>query len=57
MGKWEDLREHIRSLQEDEDYSVFALELLDTMDNLEAKYAEIENDLGYKPNEYNEGRQ
>ena len=49
MGKWEDLREHIRSLQEDEDYSVFALELLDTMDNLEAEYAEIENDLGYKP--------
>ena len=59
MGKWEELRKHFvtqaRELQEDDDYAIFALEVLDLMDDLEAKYARIESDLGYKPNEYHSG--
>lgn len=56
MGKWEDLRSHfitqIRELGEDDDCSLFYLEVLDLMDEIEEQHTEIENDLGYGTNEH-----
>lgn len=58
MGKWEELRKQLRewAFDEDDDYASFAMDLLDKMDYLDIKYAEYENELGYKPNEHRNGK-
>jgi hypothetical protein len=47
MDKWDELREHFvkqaEELEEDDDCAIFALEVLDLMDIIEAKHREEEN--------------
>ena len=58
MTKWDELRNYFvkqaSELEEDDDFALFSLEVLDKMDEIDMKYRELESDMGYKPNEYNE---
>ena len=58
MDKWEELRDHFlkqsKELPEDDDFTLFALEVLDKMDELTLKYRQMGSKMSYKPNEYNE---